>query len=239
MKQKEYLYARIVSGTYLEIKESTKTTRIVLKKRETIREFSVKSRIRFKKEILKYEIDIKKFSLVTLTLHPDQKLLYKKAFKRFRTKIERKFGKVPCFWKLEFTQNEIPHYHLLYAKYVPKKTIQDIWTRSVGSKALTRIEGIRNSKGIAGYLAQYLGKEEQSKIPADFGGARFWGIWNKENLVKRKIFNVPIMNKTRNELIQIARLGKENCLTKTIYYYEDVLTINKLFNNIWNDAFIP
>lgn len=111
----------------------------------------------------------------------------KKHLKAFLLAYLRKFGLQGRFiWVLEFQKNQNPHFHLLTDCKEDMKTQREFiaarWFKIVGSgleKALnagTSCEKVKSQAGVASYMASYLKKADQKKVPENFHNVgRFWG----------------------------------------------------------------
>jgi hypothetical protein len=141
------------------------------------------------------QLEFERMTFITLT-YPDKwdpdGHEYKKHLRRFRARIERKFGKLRVLWRLEFQKRGAPHYHLLLfdAPWINKTWLSEAWYGSVGSGDPKHLEYGTNIKGIASqgengkiiaYVAKYAAKQiDREAIPDDCWTGRYYGKWNIE-----------------------------------------------------------
>lgn len=93
---------------------------------------------------------------------------------------------------MEFQKRGACHFHLIVDKGIEEDELKRMWFEIVGSGDSrhrnhgAHISPIRNTEGFKKYLAAYLTKEEQKKIPYFYENAgRFWGY-------TRSLVNVDI-----------------------------------------------
>lgn len=162
-------------------------------KRGVVSGFSAAARKRMLEMLNK--LTFERITFVTLTYpavwNPDGHE-YKKHLRRFRARIERKFGKVRVLWRLEFQQRGAPHYHLLFfdAPWIEKSWLSDAWWGSVGSRDADHREYGTNIRGVASqgengkiisYVAKYAAKPLDNKaVTDDSWTGRYYGRWNIE-----------------------------------------------------------
>ena len=163
------------------------------KKRGAIKIFSNGSRKRLFEFI--HQIEFYRLTFVTLTyprVFPDDGREVKKHLRRFRARLERKFGKLRVMWRMEYQERGAPHFHLLImdAPWICKLWLSHAWYNCVKSgdrKHLiygTRIEAVakkgENGKVFA-YLGKYLGKvDNKERENKNEWSGRYWGKWNIE-----------------------------------------------------------
>lgn len=139
------------------------------------------------------KLEFQRITFVTLTYpdvwNPDGHE-YKKHLRRFRARIERKFGKVRVLWRLEFQRRGAPHYHLLFfdAPWIEKEWLSNAWWGSVGSKDKDHLQYGTNICGVASqgengtiisYVAKYAAKHLDNKaVTDDSWTGRYYGRWN-------------------------------------------------------------
>lgn len=162
-------------------------------KRGVVQGFSPAARKRMLEMLNK--LQFQRITFVTLTYpavwNPDGHE-YKKHLRRFRARIERKFGKVRVLWRLEFQQRGAPHYHLLFfdAPWIEKEWLSNAWWGSVGSKDKDHLQYGTNIRGVASqgengkiisYVAKYAAKPLDNKaVTDDSWTGRYYGRWNIE-----------------------------------------------------------
>ena len=162
-------------------------------KRKEIFEFTRESRKRMIEELHKVKFESTLF--VTLT-YPDEFPRdwerYKKHLRAFRSRVERRFGKVRAFWRLEYQKRGAPHYHLLYfdPPFIPKEWVSRAWYEIVKSgderhlHAGTNVQYITGQEDIplvAFYVGKYVAKEAERVEDNERGNTgRHWGKWNIE-----------------------------------------------------------
>ena len=145
----------------------------------------------------------------------------KKHLRRFRARIERKFGKLRIMWRLEYQDRGAPHFHLLVMDppFICKMWLSRAWYHCVGSndpkhfRYGTRIESVakkgENGKVFA-YVGKYLGKTDQSerKNSNEWTG-RYWGKWNIETPLPIE-FEVSYGEAVRAASVVISSRGDHN-----------------------------
>lgn len=165
-------------------------------RRREIKEFSRASRKRLFE--MMHQLIFERLSFVTLTYPatwPGDGKEIKKHLRRFRARIERKFGKLRVLWRMEYQKRGAPHFHLLLmdAPFICKLWLSKVWYQCVGSKDPkhfrygTRIEAVakkgENGK-IAAYVGKYVGKvSEESEGKKHGWSGRYWGRWNVEKAI--------------------------------------------------------
>lgn len=222
---------------YIKVKTfNNLTTNAGSHQREKIKTFSDASRKRLLEKLMEIEFKKNEWRFVTCTIHEGVKVdsvSWSKIMKRFCINFERKYGKIPFVWKLEFQENGQPHLHLL-VRYKFKREDYDrfrnIWVDSVHSgnalydysmrKASTAVERIKKSSGALGYFAKYIGKKEQALFPQDWT-SRIWGIRYKDNINFKRCIKTQIKNEFNAFYLLdkiYAHTGIPSC--STLYYDE-------------------
>jgi len=120
----------------------------------------------------------------------------KADLRAFRARFERRYGKVPYFWRLEYKPRQsgqyvgqlMPHFHLLVfgQERVDKDWLRGAWSEVVSNGAesvRTNIRPIYDWRGAAGYLSKDLAKEQVT----DMATGRVWGVVNKAMLFIRMV----------------------------------------------------
>ena len=147
---------------------------------------------------LVHQLEFEKLVFVTLTYpgaFPTDGRETKKHLRRFRARIERKFGKLKVLWRLEFQKRGAPHFHLLLMDppWIDKEWLSKTWYECVGShdpkhlKRGTNIVGVARkgeNKKVIAYVGKYIskvdGKERES---TNEWTGRYYGKWNYERPV--------------------------------------------------------
>lgn len=135
----------------------------------------------------------------------------KRHLDRLLIQIKRKYPGIKYAWVLEFqTRTHNPHYHILASHFVDKDWLAQTWARIVGSgleKHLhsgTRVAAIKNQGKCADYMARYLTKMLQKRVPEGFENVgRFWGI--SRGLVEKYSVKVRMAYETTDELKRDTR----------------------------------
>lgn len=140
---------------------------------------------------------------------------WKNDLRKFFQRLERKITSVGCIWKLEPQKRGAPHFHLLVwgLGRVPMAElwvwVALNWFQVVGSGdqrhlvAGTRVERIKNWKGVMSYAAKYLGKL--------FDGAgwdqpgRFWGVKGSKNIPWAAMVRVSANNPEAARFLRLMR----------------------------------
>lgn len=188
-----------VGGAYAEVSGGRRPGGVVGGgRRGKVTEFSRSSRrnmMRLLNSINRSKVGLPLF--VTLTYPgtwPETREERKGHFDAFQKRMERKFGKFPAVWRLEFQRRGAPHYHLLMFSdvfdVVPMRElvafVSQSWYESCGRicpehlAAGTQVSRARSWKGVNGYAAKYLAKLESLSVAESPG--RFWGVWRKDLL---------------------------------------------------------
>lgn len=113
----------------------------------------------------------------------------KKHINRFLQILKYHYENLTYNWVLEFTRNGNPHFHL--TTNIKPVSIKDFreevrayWFKVVGtnnplhlSQGVNQCDYIKSKGGVATYIAGYLSKENQKKVPPQFKESvgRFWG----------------------------------------------------------------
>jgi hypothetical protein len=133
-------------------------------------------------------------TLVTLTYPstwPKSPRMWKEQLDNFRSRLVRRYGKIPAVWRLEYQRRGAPHFHvLIFAELKTDDLIPFVsrsWYEVVGSgdekhlAAGTRCERVRSWRGVVSYAAKYLGEPERLRLDQEPPG-RFWSVWYKDLL---------------------------------------------------------
>lgn len=181
-------------------------------KRAEITEFSKASRRRLMR--LLNSVDRDRAALpyfVTLTYHrnwPKDRGGRKRHLDAFRKRLERKLGRFPAVWRLEFQKRGAPHYHLLLF-LEPGQVAREFGQgrRELRREALSRlrcavswlwhevaepdspehfvagtqVQEVRSWRGVNAYAAKYMAKLEKLD-PSAAPIGRFWGLWRRDLL---------------------------------------------------------
>lgn len=115
--------------------------------------------------------------------------IIKKHLNTFLQKLRRDYKNLTYNWVLEFTCNCNPHFHL--TTNIKPNDINDFrllvrqyWYEVVGTnnpnhlkQGVNQCDFIKSKSGVATYIAGYLSKENQKKVPPQFKDTigRFWG----------------------------------------------------------------
>ena len=162
-------------------------------KRGAVQVFSAASRKRLFEFM--HQIEFYRLTFITLTyprVWPSDGKEVKKHLRRFRARLERKFGKLRVMWRMEFQDRGAPHFHLLIldAPWICRFWLSRAWYLCVGSKDPkhfrygSSIEAVakkgENGKVFA-YVGKYIGKLDQAERKDKNGWTgRYWGKWNIE-----------------------------------------------------------
>lgn len=186
-----------VGGTYAEVYAGgfSGTSLVGGGRRGKISEFSPASRRRLL--VLLNSIDQRKMPLpvfITLTYPgswPTDSRERKRHLDAFRKRMERRLGRFPAIWRLEFQRRGAPHYHLL--AFVDdgvsclRTFVSEAWYESCGRicpehlRAGTNVQRVRSWRQASSYAAKYLGKLE-TLAPGCPSPGRFWGVWRRNLL---------------------------------------------------------
>lgn len=104
---------------------------------------------------------------------------------RFLTAMRAQMG--AYLWVQEFQKRGVVHYHMLCERELSEPEVRFVWCRTIGAldDAAARLYGakvdlVRNELAVRKYLALYLGKGRQKRLPAGVEGAgRWWGASRK------------------------------------------------------------
>lgn len=160
-------------------------------RRNEIQGFSKGSRYRLFR--LLHALRFERVTFVTLTYgatYPDNGKRAKVHLKAFRRSFERRYGSIPCIWRMEFQRRGAVHFHLLYldAPFLPVTDVQNIWYKAghiphnerFGNAVDLRVNSEKcPSKVIGHYLAKYISKPVgENDWGSKKGDGRIWGKWN-------------------------------------------------------------
>ncbi len=194
--------------------------------RQHITAFSRASRRRLMNDV--YSINFNEIELpyfVTLTYHnewPTESAEWKDQVKALARRLERRWGNLAYYWRLEFQERGAPHIHLLlwfedsevYESH-PRHRLDRFrnnvawhWNEIVDPsdfdhlQAGTSVEPCKNLRHLTGYLSKYVAKTEQIQTPPA-GIGRVWGSWRvKESLPRNPYFVVL----TPDQWIKVRRV---------------------------------
>lgn len=139
---------------------------------------------------------------ITLTYHetwPDDPAAWKAQLNALEKRIERTWGCVSYYWRLEFQERGAPHFHLLLWLQEPVRRIHDPterilrlrnniswwWNEIAGDgstkhlDAGTQVKKCKSLRHLAGYLSKYVAKTEQFSESCTHPG-RLWGYRRRE-----------------------------------------------------------
>lgn len=160
-------------------------------KRGKIREFTIKSQKNAKWTFRSFA-DQETCMVLTYPLNFLPNLdgrLIKKHLNTFLQKLRRDYPNLTYNWVLEFTCNSNPHFHLT-TNIKPndigafRSVVRQYWYDVVGTEnpnhlkqGVNQCDYIKSKGGVATYIAGYLSKENQKKVPEQFKKdvGRFWG----------------------------------------------------------------
>lgn len=140
-------------------------------------------------------VEFRRITFVTLTypaVWPEDGRQVKEHLRRFRARIEKKFGKLRIVWRMEYQERGAPHFHLLIfdAPFICRWWLSKAWVDSNDTKSWKNFLFGSNIKGIAekgesrkviNYVCKYAGKvEEHVRNDDNEWCGRFWGKWNCE-----------------------------------------------------------
>lgn len=141
--------------------------------------------------------------MVTLTYPgqwPKGPRVWKRHLQAFRKRLEREYGPIPAFWKMEFQERGAPHFHLLaydararLCAHAFKRWLTRNWYEVVNSgderhrRAGTNVEIPHSRRKMEAYATKYVGKPEEGQE----GAGRYWGVWH-EDLLPRAILEVAL-----------------------------------------------
>lgn len=197
--------------------------------RRHITEFSRGSRRRLMNDV--YSINFDRVELpyfVTLTYHdewPSEAAEWKAQVKALARRLERTWGHLAYYWRLEFQERGAPHLHLLLwfedsSSHIShpverirrfRNNVAWAWNEIVDPsdhdhlEAGTSVEPCRNLRHLTGYLSKYVAKTEQIQTPPA-GIGRVWGSWRakgKRGVLPRNPYFVVL---TPDQWIKVRRV---------------------------------
>lgn len=123
-------------------------------------------------------------------------------------RMKRAHPNSAALWKLEYTTNRTPHFHLILLgiPFWHHRTVAKAWAEIVQSEnaahaeAGTRVERLLSKRHAAKYLAKYVAKE--GNYPEDHRGR----VWGKTGSISQFLSPKQIWQVTRAQMIQIRRL---------------------------------
>lgn len=185
--------------------------------RKSITGFSARSRLNLLYTIGKIQKSVTPY-LITLTYPLEwsqDARKWKNDLRKFYQRMRRKVGRVCALWKLEPQKRGAPHFHLLVWGLggVPLEDlrlwISRIWYEVVNSadvkhlQAGTRVEKIRDWKGVMSYASKYLGKVIEA-VGWDKPG-RFWGVLGREFIPWAELIQAAISFPEAVKLLRLLR----------------------------------
>jgi hypothetical protein len=226
-------------GAYVELKDPHKKfARAGGGRRRRVWGFSSASRRRLLKHtnsVDRRQVRAEEWLFITLT-YPGQWSKDPRQWKRdldtFWKRMEREYGLVPGWWKLEPQKRGAPHFHLLIRLYYKtvmggleglQKWLSKAWFEVVGSgdekhlRAGTRAEVVRTWRGVIAYAAKYLGKDCSGFIDKETGEVlfvgRMWGCRHKRLIpvqIKWVVLLRTVLAKLRREFRRLVeRKGRK------------------------------
>lgn len=182
-------------------------------RRQHITDFSRASRRRLMNDV--YSINFDRIELpyfVTLTYHnewPSESSGWHGQVKALVKRLERIWGHLMYYWRLEFQERGAPHLHLLLWFEDSSAVVRDprwrlqrfrnnvawCWNEIVDPsdmehlEAGTSVERCKNLRHLTGYLSKYVAKTEQI-VPAPAGIGRVWGKWRIHQLPRNPYYAV-------------------------------------------------
>lgn len=179
----------------LRVKIPREMDRVKPAKRGSITKLTRAARKRMIEATMQFTFETVKF--VTLT-YPSEwdcdPVLWKVHLRRWRSRLERRYGALKAFWRLEFQKRGAPHYHVLLfdAPWIDREWLAKSWYECVGSgdpkhlKAGTQIKFVASKDKERGrviyYVSKYIGKNDTGSRPPDAWTGRYWGRWNIKTL---------------------------------------------------------
>ncbi len=128
--------------------------------------------------------------------------------------MQRKFGRFPMVWRLEFQRRGAPHFHLLaFVDATPSELHEFVsrsWYEACGEispehlRAGTNVQKVKSWRGMMAYAAKYMGKLEQVSPGVESPG-RFWGVWSKELLP----ISVEVVALDHHQAIRVRRIYRK------------------------------
>lgn len=131
--------------------------------------------------------------------------IIKKHINRFLQILKYHYENLTYNWVLEFTRNGNPHFHLT-TNIKPisikdfREEVRAYWYKVVGtnnplhlSQGVNQCDFIKSKGGVATYIAGYLSKENQKKVPPQFKESvgRFWGCSRSGKVTVTNEFLIP------------------------------------------------
>lgn len=131
--------------------------------RQSISEFSSKARKNMLDTVSRMDWTIPA-TFITLTYHENM-MDANRAKRDLRAVLKRwyrRYGNIPCLWKLEPQKRGAWHFHLICFNmpYLPLKEVLDDWREVTGDNSITqvKIEPIQSARKARSYCAKYLAK---------------------------------------------------------------------------------
>lgn len=136
--------------------------------------------------------------------------VWKRDLRVFWMRVKRAYPSASAIWKLEFQKRGAPHFHLLvwgvkYAYLV--LSVSKLWYEVVGSgderhlRAGTRVENVRDWRGVMAYASKYLGKVEDGKKEV----GRFWGVMSAECIPWAELVTCSLTDRDAYQFIRMLR----------------------------------
>lgn len=177
--------------------------------------------------------------MVTLTYpsqFPTEGVIWKNHLRRWWQRLKRRLPLSGGIWKLEPQKRGAPHFHLLIwgVAGVPLHEfmcwVSRSWYQVVGSgdvkhlAAGTRVEQIRDRRGVLAYATKYLGKVVVPGLDPEESGwdepGRFWGIKSADCIPWAECIemsaDVPVINTFFRYMRRYAHLKARSTPSQTI-----------------------
>lgn len=205
-----------LGASYVKVeKPKTKPYKVVGGKRGRVKGFTKSSRRRMLRKLS--QVDRRAIPvMVTLTYpgdYPSDPKKWKRHLDNFCKRLKRRFPAAGGFWKLEPQKRGAPHFHLLVWGVVYRVLLAWVsraWYEVVGSGDIrhlyagTRVEPIRNIRGLFAYASKYLGKEVAAMAGWEAVG-RYWGVFGGDNIPWGSLVEVSVSYPEAVHLIRLMR----------------------------------
>jgi hypothetical protein len=138
-------------------------------------------------------------------------LSFRNGIKKFNQKIMRLYGAFPycCIDHLQGDKQRVNRHYICYGvDWLSPKILDDAWHDFYGSK-VTGLERVRNEKGLAFYLAKYMGKDEKF-VKARFSESWIFPKWWQFTRQYHKNFNFYPETETLARLSVMSQSDRSN-----------------------------
>ena len=106
-----------------------------------------------------------RYRFLTLTSSPESPLDIQRSWRKFTMRLQRRGLLKDGYIRVtEYTHQGRPHYHIIFrGSYIEQRWLSHIWA-IVHEAPIVYISDVRSKRGISGYLAKYMAKDNQGRL---------------------------------------------------------------------------